>query len=285
MTKDQFERDFAPLVARLTGGGGAEICERGTLLIARSDLSAIPIEAYCDSLGVALIDPPTRKNHPASCQACVRLAHCEAASVEMTPALAWRRLGLVEADGRPTRRGVIFSFFNRGEGLAIASALEDASYAGSDLIYDVANLRAGHRFSAGGENVSGGRIGWLCARAYERAEFPGYLESGVPPHYGDGASQIVRELQQDPAQRFRFVTETIRPGDLERVITEWRSLVRQIAQAPDLEWDRWQQFQQAARDLAHPAVSPVTAGFPPLSPAQRQLRAHRLGASPGKLIA
>ena len=42
----------------------------------------------------------------------------------MTPALAWRKLGLIEPDGTPTRRGMIFGFFNHGEGLAIAAALE-----------------------------------------------------------------------------------------------------------------------------------------------------------------
>ncbi len=284
MTRVQFESEFAPLAARVAGGGAVGFVERGNMILARIDLSLIPVEARRDTHGVALVDPPTRKNHPAACQTCERLAHCEAANREMTPALAWRRLGLVEADGRPTRRGVVFSFFNRGEGLAIAPALEDATYPLTDLIFDVANLRAGHRFSAEGENVSGGRLGWLCARAYERGEFPGYLESGVPPHYGDGASQLVRELHRDPAQKHRFVSEMVRAGDLERVITEWRSLVRQIAAAPDCHWDRWRSFQQLAREMAQ-AVQTTAPVFPPLLPAQRQPRAHRLGTTPGKLIA
>lgn len=282
MAREIFDRDFSPLVASLAGGAVAEMLQRGTILIARVDLSAIPVEASRDAAGCALIDPPTRKNYPAACQACERRLHCEAASAEMTPALAWRRLGLIEADGTPTRRGVIFSFFNRGEGLPIAAALEDESYPVDDLIYDVANLRAGHRFSAGGENVSGGRLGWLCGRTYDRAEHAGYLENGVPPDYGEGTSDLVREMQRDPAQGFRFVTDLIRPGDLERAVTEWRSLVRQIAAAPDYPWERWRGFQETARGIVHPLAASVAVVFPPLSAAQRRPWASRASAPGGK---
>ena len=275
MVREIFDRDFSPLVAALAGDAVAEIFQRGTMLIALLDLSAIPVEARRDAAGCALIDPLTRKNVPAACQACERRLHCEAASAEMTPALAWRRLGLTEPDGTPTRRGVIFSFFNRGEGLPIAAALEDESYPVCDLIYDVANLRAGHRFSAGGENVSGGRLGWLCGRAYGRAEHAGYLENGVPPDYGEGASDLVREIQRDPAQGFRYVTDLIRPGDLERAVVEWRSLVRQIAAAPDYPWERWREFQDSARSIVHPLPASVAVVFPALSAAQRRPWASR----------
>ena len=95
----------------------------------------------------------------------------------------------------------------------------------------------------------------------------------------------MRELRESPTQKSRFVTDLVRPGDLERVITEWRSLVRQIATAPDYAWDRWREFQRAARDLAQPSVSPASVNLPSLLPAQRQPRAHRLGLPPGKLIA
>lgn len=282
MPRAVFERDFAPLVASIAGGALTEIVERGPAIVARIDLAMTPVEACRDAFGVALIDPPTRKNYPIPCLACERRAHCEAASPEMTPALAWRRLGLIEADGTPTRRGIIFSFFNRGEGLPIAAALEDESYPVRDLIFDVANLRAGHRFSADGENVSGGRLGWLCGRAYGRAEYPGYLENGVPPDYGEGVSDIVRELQRDPAQTYRYVTEMIRPGDLERALTEWRSLVRQIAAAPDYPWDRWRDFVLAARAIVHPLPASVAMAFPPLSAAQRRPWALRPGSMGGK---
>ena len=38
-----------------------------------------------------------------------------------------------------------FSVFSRGEGLAIAAAVEDLNYSIDELIFDLANLRAGHR--------------------------------------------------------------------------------------------------------------------------------------------
>ncbi len=68
------------------------------------------------------------------------LAGAAAESGNKTPAQYWYQLGLINAERVPTRRGVIFSFFNHGEGLAIAAALEDATYPVEELIYDVANL-------------------------------------------------------------------------------------------------------------------------------------------------
>ena len=57
-------------------------------------------------------------------------------------------LGLIDAQALPTRRGIVFSFFNHGEGLAVAAALEAKHYPIEELVYDLANLRAGHRFNA-----------------------------------------------------------------------------------------------------------------------------------------
>jgi len=42
-------------------------------------------------------------------------------------------------DGTPTTRGILFSFFHHGEGLAVAAALEDDSYAIDELLFDLAN--------------------------------------------------------------------------------------------------------------------------------------------------
>ena len=81
---------------------------------------------------------------------------------------------------------------------------------------------------------------------------------------------LVRALQRDAAPGFRFVTEMIRPGDPERFLTEWGSLMRQISGAPDYPWDRWRGFQQAARAVEHPPPASVGAAFPPLWAAQRR---------------
>ena len=153
------------------------LIQRGNTLVARIDFSNQPATAFLDSRGRALADPPTKEDLAPCCRGCSQLEWCRAASPAVSPAFAWRRLGLVEADGRPTVRGTLFSFFNAGEGLAVAAALEDESYSIEEFLFDLANLRAGPRF-AGDEPVLGGRLGSLCQRVYERADYPGYLEIG-----------------------------------------------------------------------------------------------------------
>ena len=160
-----------------------------------------------------------------------------------SPAFAWRQLGLVTENGTPTRRGTLFSFFQAGEGLALAAALEDETYPIDDLIFDLANIRAGPRF-AGEEALLGGRLGILCQRVYGRADHPGYIEMGVPVHYGSGASEVIRELVANPSARYRMTNESLRSGDIERALMEWRSLLRHIVGAPHLEWDRWRLLQK-----------------------------------------
>ena len=274
-----FHERIPPLVPALSGGGTLwRIFERGGVLLAQADFSALTMRAVADSHGVALHDPPVRKNYPACCQACPQLPVCEPADPAMTPALAWRKLGLIEPDGTPTRRGVLFSFFNHGEGLAVAAALEQSekNYPVADLIHDLANLRAGHRFTPEGDNPHGGRLGSVCARVYQRADHPGYLEMGVPPDYGDGAAQAVAELALNPGSRHRLLNDLLRPGDLERVLTEWRSLLLHVALAPDRPWDRWQSLQAAARKMVDTTDTNALPTFPPLSAAQQRRHQHRL---------
>ena len=128
--------------------------------------------------------------------------------------------------------GVVFGFFQGGEGLAIAAALEDETYPIDDLVFDLANIRAGPRF-AGEDAPLGGRLGALCQRVYERADHPGYLEMGVPVHYGAGASEVIREVVTHPSGRYKITSDSLRHGDVERALMEWRSLLRHIAAAPD----------------------------------------------------
>lgn len=273
----EIEDWIRPHVERLSGGGVFRgLVQRAQAIFAQADLSALPIQARIDRHGVALIEPPLRQNHPVECAACPRLPVCEKADAGMSPALAWRKLGLIEADGTPTTRGIIFSWFHRGEGLAIAAALEEPKYPVEDLVFDLANLRAGHRFTFDGEHVSGGRLGWLCARAYERAEFPGYLESGLPPDYGDGASDVARALNLNPGDRHRFVNETLRAGDIERMVIEWRSLLRQVAGLPDFEHERWRALQRAAVAVLGNVRNLPPAPLPPLLPVQRRPCSHRV---------
>ena len=258
------------LMPQWSGGGVLdEIVRRGHLVSARIDFSEVKLPAFHDSLGKALLDPPEREALPLPCRGCPQLEHDQTVEIVASPAYAWRRLGLVEPDGTPTRRGIVFGFFQAGEGLAIAAALEDESYPIDDLVFDLANLRAGPRF-AGDDSPLGGRLGALCQITYQRADHPGYLVMGVPVHYGAGASELVRELVQNPGGRYRITSEFLRHGDVERALMEWRSLLRHTAAAPDLDWSRWGELKARAAELLGKTASPTTLDFPPLLAAQQR---------------
>src|SRR5262249_47244755 len=106
-----------------------------------------------------------------------------------TPVHAWRALGLIEEDGRPTRRGIIFSFFQHGEGLAIAAALEDESYPLDELVPHLANLRSDCHFDMP-EPCGSGRLAALCRATYGFVNHHGYLESGLPLGYGEATAEL-----------------------------------------------------------------------------------------------
>ena len=271
-----FDELVIPLIPSLTGGQIAEIVTRANTISARIDFSEVPVTAIVDSRGCALLDPPEREAIPLVCRACPELQHDLTMAITNSPAFAWRQLGLVAQDGTPTRRGILFSFFQAGEGLAIAAALEDETYPIDDLVFDLANIRAGPRF-AGEDAPLGGRLGILCQRIYGRADHPGYIEMGVPVHYGSGASEVIRELVANPSSRYRMTNESLRHGDIERALMEWRSLLRHIVGAPRLEWDRWRSLQEAASHFIGSTTSPAAVEFPPLL-ASQQRRALFAGA-------
>jgi hypothetical protein len=235
----------------------------------------VQVSAIVDSLGPALQAPPEREAIPLICRGCDQLERDLNVPITASPAHAWRRLGLVEEDGTPTRRGVVFSFFQAGEGLAVAAALEDETYPIDDLVFDLANIRGGPRF-AGEDAPMGGRLGILCQRIYDRADHPGYLEMGTPTHYGSGASEVIREVVTNPGARYRLTSDSLRSGDIERALMEWRSLLRHIFHAPDLDWDRWLELKAAARHYIDNTTSPALIELPPLLAAQRISRIGRI---------
>jgi superfamily II DNA/RNA helicase len=245
------------------------VFERGEQLVVHLDFSPHRAAAYRDRHGLALIDPESREIPPPCCEECPEASWCRTVEITATPAWIWRRLGLIEPGGRPTRRGILFSFFHHGEGLAIAAALEDAGYEIRDLIFDLANLRAGPRF-AGDDSPFAGRLGALCAKTYERADLDGYLTMGVPVEYGAGASEIVREIVEHGTAIAKLQTETLRTGDIERAWIEWRSVLRHIALAPDHEWDRWRELRRAAAAHIESGIPARLPELPPLTAAQRR---------------
>jgi hypothetical protein len=62
----------------------------------------------------------------------------------------------------------------------------------------------------------------------------------------------------------------LRHGDIERAIMEWRSLLRHITAAPDLDWPRWRELKEAATRLVQLTASPTVLDFPPLLATQQR---------------
>src|SRR5213083_1220259 len=258
-THAQFETEIRPQLVELVKPGTiVDWIMRGNLISIRLDYANVPVNAHIDSAGKALIDPPERENLPDVCRTCDQLEHDTTVAIVNSPTYAWRHLGLVEPDGTPTRRGMIFSFFHGGEGLAVAVALEDETYPIDELVFDLANIRAGPRF-AGEDAPMGGRLGILCQRIYSRADYPGYLTMGVPVQYGAGASEVVRALVADPRSKHKLTNELLRHGDIERALVEWRSILRHIVLAPAYPLSRWTELKTAAEELIDKTASPTSA--------------------------
>ena len=269
-SQNKFEAEILPLVSEIVRPGViVDRVTRGRTVTVRIDYSNVPIQAHIDSLGKALMNPPERENLPEICRRCDQLEHDRSVPIVNSPAYAWRSLGLVGPEGRPTTRGIIFSFFHGGEGLAIAAALEDETYPISDLAFDLANVRAGPRFS-GEDAPMGGRLGILCQRVYSRADYPGYLTMGVPMQYGAGASEVVRELVADPRSKHKLIGDLLRHGDIERALVEWRSLLRRIVTAPPYPLSRWNELKTAAGELLEKTVSPTVIDLAGLLPVQQR---------------
>jgi hypothetical protein len=269
-SKSKFESEIRPILPEFVRPGSiVDLVTRGRTVSIRIDYSDVPIQGHIDSSGKALVNPPERENLPEVCRRCDQLEHDKSVPIVNSPAYAWRYLGLVEADGTPTTRGIIFSFFHGGEGLAIAAALEDETYPISDLVFDLANVRAGPRFS-GEDAPMAGRLGILCQRLYNRADYPGYLTMGVPMQYGAGASEVVRELVADPRSKHKLIGDLLRHGDIERALVEWRSLLHRIITAPPYPLPRWNELKRAAGELIEKTVSPTMIDLAGLLPVQQR---------------
>jgi hypothetical protein len=115
-----------------------------------------------------------------------------------------------------------------------------------------------------------------CNERYGLQSIPGYLEHGVPPKYGAGAEQIVAGVHRNPLRKHSWVTDLLGEGDIDRVIIEWRSLLRQVSHAPDLDWIRWRQLQERARAILRETESPTITDLPPLDYHQTRRIDHRL---------
>lgn len=241
------------------------------LISLREQLVRVPVDRH----GVPLWQPLERNIPPPDCGGCELMETCRQLTGGAGTALLWRRLRLIDPAGRPTLRGRVVSFFHGGDGLAIAAALEDETYHFDELIYDLANLDAGFRFCRD-EDRWGGRLAVACRRAYGSHNVEGYLENGLPPKYGSGAETVALAVHRNPLSKHRFATEFLGDGDIDRVIIEWRSLLRQIGHAPALDWPRWTELQKLARETLNDTQSPTLTDLPPLEPHQTRRMEHLL---------
>lgn len=249
VSADELENVVLKKLEELSGGGVAiALVPRGEQLFVQLSFGEVRVKAFQDSAGRSLVEPPLRRSEPAECAECPQRDWCTSVPITPSAAMAWRELGLIEADGTPTRRGILFSFFQHGEGLAVAAALEDASYAIEDLLFDLADLRGGPRFAQEGA-LSAGRLAAVCQRTYRNADYDHYLQMGTPTDYGAGASEAVRGIEQLGLPRQQWLSETLRMGDIERALLEWRSILRHIAYAPEYNWERWIELKKAAKIL------------------------------------
>jgi hypothetical protein len=230
-----------------------------------------------------------RERNPfAGCEDCARRPGCQALSPHPTLLWQWQRTGVLDRQLRLTVRGEIVSAFLGPEGLALAAALENRRYAIDDLIFDAANLFGGERF-CGTNPRRLGRLAAECARAYRRLSIDGWLHEGVPVNYGSGASEAVRALTEHGARRREVLdeTETAGHGDLDRLLTEWRSLLRQATAAGPLLGDgapmtgrdqfiaeRWDEFRALARAWLDETPQENLPQLPALTADQRRVINH-----------
>ena len=245
MTLDSFESQVLPsIVEQQELGVITGTKRRGDRLVVVVEFDDQPTDVLIDADGKALIDPPHRR-------VAVR-AETHYGSFDPPPgsaAFAWRKLGLVDEKGSPTRRGLVFARFQGGEGLMVAAALEDRSYPLDELVWHLANLRGGYRFAV--EDVDGGssRFG-SCARSlYGMVDYPGYLELGLCPNFGEGTAEIVEDLVTGRRRLAELTTVELSAGDIERAVVEWLSLLRHVVHARELDWDRWAALQRISGEF------------------------------------
>ena len=253
------------------GNPVASLVTRGDHLFVRLDYSAskprvdrpirpracspLPSAGNCRrSAAIARSLPPFARRRKSSC----------------LPAYAWRRLGLIDAAGVPTRRGILFSFFHQWR-------------------------RPRRRRRAGRRKLSDRGTGFRSRQSPRRAALrrrrfavrrPARARSASRPMSGPICRDIWtwacrRNTARARARRFarsscmasrarKLITDTLRQGDIERAIIEWRSLLRHILAAPDYDFARWRELKAAAAHHIEASVSPSMLSLPPLTASQQR---------------
>ena len=250
-TEDELIRDIIPLLeSQWSPGFFHSTACHGANLMARLSLANIPVSAIILPDGTALLDPPRRR---------VSSSFEVGESPVFNPApgsaaYAWRKLGLVDDCGAPTPRGRLFSRFQGGEGLMVAAALEDLAYPVEDIVTHLANLRGGPRFMDFADGPSH-RLAAVAREIYGHIDHEGYLQGGLCPGFGEGACEALSLHRSGGMRALEKETDSIRRGDIERAILEWKSLLRHLLHAEDPLFPRWDELQAAARQALEKPVS------------------------------
>jgi hypothetical protein len=230
-----------------------------------------------------------RKNPFPACATCALRGECGDLNPQPTLLWQWQKLGLLDRGLCLTPRGEIASFFLGSEGLALAAALEDVRYPLDELIFDCANLFGGDRFADTNPRTLG-RLARVCEQTYRRFTVEGWLEHGLPPQYGFGAAEVIHALIEQKARRGELAaaSEFAGRGDIDRLLTEWRSLLRLVVNAPSLDVPatpappaavlaiRWDDFRALCRTQLGTTKADALPDLPPLTAEQRRPVNHRL---------
>ena len=84
------------------------------------------------------------------------------------------------------------------------------------------------------------------------------------------------DVHSNGLNKYKWVTDFLGAGDIDRIIIEWRSLLRQTLHSPALEWERWIHFKELARKILDETESPTLKDLPPLEYEQKQRVNHAL---------
>ena len=142
---------------------------------------------------------------------------------------------------------MILSFFHGGEGLAVAVALEDETYPIDELVFDLANIRAGPRF-AGEDAPTGGGSAFCVSESTAgpiiQVTSPWACRCNTAPAHRKWCAHRGRSALQAQA-----TNELLRHGDIESALVEWRSILRHIVLAPAYPLSRWTELKAAVGEL------------------------------------